>query len=161
MICNHWCTHLGVHGVKQDPVLNSFQKNWNNLKSNIQGPQVHIYTTSSIHPVPYWIFNYWADFTPFRSIFVLLFSSEKRYKIRGAARFLMMTYQNDGFLRLWRGNTATMARIVPYAAIQFTSHEHYKRFFGIDAASVRCEKQFFKSQMLSFVAEKNVVFNFC
>ena len=69
-------------------------------------------------------------------VLAILFS-EKRYRIRGAVKFLKLTYQNDGFLRLWRGNTATMARIIPYAAIQFTAHEQYKRLFGIDIASVR------------------------
>lgn len=70
------------------------------------------------------------------NVLAILFT-EKRYRIRGAVKFLKLTYQNEGFLRLWRGNTATMARIVPYAAIQFTSHEQYKRLFGIDIASVR------------------------
>lgn len=62
---------------------------------------------------------------------------EKSYRIRGAVKFLKLTYQNDGFFRLWRGNSATMARVIPYAAIQFAAHEQYKRFFKIDAASVR------------------------
>jgi solute carrier family 25 protein 42 len=56
---------------------------------------------------------------------------EKRYRIGRAFNFLKMTYTNTGLLSLWRGNTATMARIVPYAGIQFTSHEQYKRVLGI------------------------------
>ncbi len=75
-------------------------------------------------------------FLQFYNVLAILFT-EKRYRIRGAVKFLKLTYQNEGFVRLWRGNTATMARIVPYAAIQFTSHEQYKRLFGIDIASVR------------------------
>ena len=53
-------------------------------------------------------------------------SHEKRYSFRGAVRFLLRTVRNDGVLSLWRGNSATMARIVPYAAIQYASHEQWK-----------------------------------
>ena len=56
---------------------------------------------------------------------------DKSYRILRAFKFLHMTYANTGVLSLWRGNTATMARIVPYAGIQFMSHEQYKKALDI------------------------------
>ncbi|XP_046570840.1 LOW QUALITY PROTEIN: mitochondrial coenzyme A transporter SLC25A42-like [Haliotis rubra] len=52
--------------------------------------------------------------------------SNTQFSFRQAIRFLHLTFKNEGFLRLWRGNSATMARIVPYAAIQYAAHEQYK-----------------------------------
>ena len=56
---------------------------------------------------------------------------ERNYRIKGAIKFLKLTYTQDGFFSLWRGNSATMARVVPYAAINFMSHEQYKKLFGV------------------------------
>jgi len=55
----------------------------------------------------------------------------KNYRFRYALRWLRHGYRSDGFLSLWRGNTATMARIVPYSAINFMSFEQYKRLLGV------------------------------
>lgn len=52
--------------------------------------------------------------------------------MRKTVEFLINSYRREGFTSLWRGNSATMARIVPYAAIQFSSYEQWKRFLGVD-----------------------------
>lgn len=56
---------------------------------------------------------------------------EKSYRLKRAIKFVHLTYTNEGFFRLWRGNSATMARIIPYASVQFMAHEQYKRLLGI------------------------------
>lgn len=56
----------------------------------------------------------------------------KPYSTRRALKFLLETYRKEGFFALWRGNSATMARIVPHAAIQFTAHEQWKRVLRVD-----------------------------
>ena len=52
--------------------------------------------------------------------------SEKSFSLKGALVFLRDSYRNHGLLSLWRGNSATMVRVVPFAAIQFVAHEQYK-----------------------------------
>ncbi|KAL1374899.1 hypothetical protein pipiens_004793 [Culex pipiens pipiens] len=54
------------------------------------------------------------------------------YSFRAALLFLHKTYTHEGFLALWRGNSATMARIIPYSAIQFTAHEQWRKLLQVD-----------------------------
>lgn len=60
------------------------------------------------------------------------YSTDVQYSFRAAFAFLRNTLQHEGFIALWRGNSATMARIIPYAAIQFTSHEQWKKVLSVD-----------------------------
>jgi len=55
----------------------------------------------------------------------------KNYRFRYALRWLRHGYRNEGLLSLWRGNTATLARIVPYSAINFMAFEQYKAGLGV------------------------------
>ncbi|GAB1607587.1 mitochondrial coenzyme A transporter SLC25A42-like [Argonauta hians] len=59
-------------------------------------------------------------------------SKNVRFSAREAVRFLYLCFKNEGFLSLWRGNTATMARIIPYAAMQYAAHEQYKQLLNRD-----------------------------
>lgn len=57
-------------------------------------------------------------------------SSVRRYSLRGAIRFVRRSFVNEGFFSLWRGNSATLVRIMPYAAIQYASHEQWKHLLN-------------------------------
>lgn len=59
------------------------------------------------------------------------------FSFRASLNYLEQTYTREGVLALWRGNSATMARIVPYAAIQFTSHEQWRRVLHVDQNGAR------------------------
>lgn len=56
--------------------------------------------------------------------------SSARFSAKEAYRLIYHTYLKDGFFSLWRGNSATMVRVIPYAAIQFCAHEQYERLLG-------------------------------
>ena len=59
-------------------------------------------------------------------------SSSKRYSFKAALKFVRLTYLESGFLALYRGNSASLARVVPYAAIQFAAYEEYKQLLRVD-----------------------------
>ena len=65
---------------------------------------------------------------------------ERNYRIKGAVKFLKLTYTQDGLFSLWRGNSATMARVVPMAAIQFMAHDQYKKLLGVGNGTPKTEK---------------------
>ncbi|KAM3865575.1 mitochondrial coenzyme A transporter SLC25A42 [Diretmus argenteus] len=56
--------------------------------------------------------------------------SSARFSATEVYWLIYRTYLKDGFFSLWRGNSATMVRVVPYAAIQFCAHEQYKGLLG-------------------------------
>lgn len=57
---------------------------------------------------------------------------DSKFSVIEASRFLRTTYRQNGITALWRGNSATMVRILPYAALQYCSHEQFKRLLKVD-----------------------------
>ncbi|GBP98585.1 Mitochondrial coenzyme A transporter SLC25A42 [Eumeta japonica] len=55
------------------------------------------------------------------------------YSWRAALDFARGSVAEAGWRSLWRGNSATMARIVPYSSVQFFAHERWKRVLGVSA----------------------------
>lgn len=58
---------------------------------------------------------------------ILLQAHSNHYKHCGVFSGLRHIIRNESFSALYKGNSAQMVRIFPYAAIQFTSFEFYKK----------------------------------
>jgi len=56
--------------------------------------------------------------------------SKTQFTYKKAYEILKKGYNKNGVFSWWRGNSATMARIVPYAAMQYTTHEQFKKMLG-------------------------------
>lgn len=57
---------------------------------------------------------------------------DSKFSVNEAIKFLRNTYSQHGITALWRGNSATMVRIIPYAALQYCSHEQFKKLLKVD-----------------------------
>ncbi|CAN8014373.1 unnamed protein product, partial [Ixodes persulcatus] len=66
----------------------------------------------------------------------------EQFSFPKAARFLVNSYKQDGLLSWWRGNSATMARVIPFAAFQYTAHEQWKIVLRVDTNERRRKSHF-------------------
>lgn len=64
---------------------------------------------------------------PLDRIKILLQAHSTHYKHLGVFSGLRHIVRKESFFALYKGNGAQMVRIFPYAAIQFTSFEIYKK----------------------------------
>ncbi|CAF1351757.1 unnamed protein product [Rotaria magnacalcarata] len=56
----------------------------------------------------------------------------EKFSYRRCFKFIKDTYRKDGFICLYRGNSANLARVIPAAAIYFSAHEQWKRLLNTD-----------------------------
>lgn len=85
-------------------------------------------------------------------------SKDIPYSFRAAIRFLRTIYTTEGFAALYRGNSATMVRIVPYAAIQFTAHERWRRVLAVDEGGQSTSGRRFLAGSLAGVTSQSLTY---
>lgn len=64
---------------------------------------------------------------PLDRLKILLQVQHKQYQTYGVFSGFVAIYKKEGIFGYYKGNAAMMARIFPYAAIQFMSYEQYKQ----------------------------------
>ncbi|KAI5706389.1 hypothetical protein M8J75_007647 [Diaphorina citri] len=67
--------------------------------------------------------------------------SNSPFSFGDAINFMIKSYKTEGITSLWRGNSATLARIIPHGALQFTAHEQWKRILHVDNTVDSSNKQ--------------------
>ncbi|XP_055903852.1 mitochondrial coenzyme A transporter SLC25A42 [Eupeodes corollae] len=85
-------------------------------------------------------------------------SKDTPYSFRAAVQFLKKTYTTEGTFALWRGNSATMARIVPYAAIQFTAHEQWRKILRVDEDGTNTKLKRFMAGSLAGITSQSLTY---
>ncbi|XP_017020236.1 mitochondrial coenzyme A transporter SLC25A42 [Drosophila kikkawai] len=80
------------------------------------------------------------------------------FSFGASLRYLQNTYEKEGVLALWRGNSATMARIVPYAAIQFTAHEQWRRILHVDKDGSNTKGRRFLAGSLAGITSQSLTY---
>ncbi|XP_043267259.1 mitochondrial coenzyme A transporter SLC25A42 [Venturia canescens] len=79
--------------------------------------------------------------------------SKKPYSAKAAIEFLVQSYTKEGLMSLWRGNSAMMVRIMPYAAIQFTAHEQWKRILKVNGPETDKKKRFLAGSLAGVTSQ--------
>eukprot|EP01062_Namystynia_karyoxenos_P019150 TRINITY_DN17177_c0_g2_i1.p1 TRINITY_DN17177_c0_g2~~TRINITY_DN17177_c0_g2_i1.p1 ORF type:complete len:691 (+),score=217.39 TRINITY_DN17177_c0_g2_i1:75-2075(+) len=76
-------------------------------------------------------------------------NSQRIFTWGAAARSGLKIYTNEGLAGLWRGNGATMLRVVPYSAVTFMT---YERYYGLLSALTPEERRQDGAVALRFLA---------
>ncbi|KAH9402050.1 PREDICTED: mitochondrial coenzyme A transporter SLC25A42-like [Rhagoletis zephyria] len=84
---------------------------------------------------------------PLDRVKIIYQASSKPFSYKKGLKTAEKIVADTGWKGLWRGNTASMLRVAPYAAIQFTVHEQLTIWFN-----VRTYEQIVESPVLGFLA---------
>ena len=103
-------------------------------KSLISGAIAGAVAKTTIAPLDRTKINFQGTLSIVSSPYLPSVSSTRGYSFKSAFKFIRLTYQQQGFWALYRGNAATMARVMPYAAVQFASFEQYRRVLHVDTS---------------------------
>ncbi|KAN0029602.1 hypothetical protein ACTA71_007734 [Dictyostelium dimigraforme] len=72
---------------------------------------------------------------PLERVKILFQIKSELYSLNSVYGSMLKIVENDGIKGLWRGNSATILRVFPYAAVQFLSYETIKNHLVTDKSS--------------------------
>lgn len=83
---------------------------------------------------------------------IIFQTSQMQFSVKNVIKVISSTVQQHGVLALWRGNSATMARIVPYAAIQFAAFEQLKLMLSPESRNATAVTRFVCGSLAGIIA---------
>eukprot|EP01117_Protostelium_nocturnum_P012828 TRINITY_DN4752_c0_g1_i1.p1 TRINITY_DN4752_c0_g1~~TRINITY_DN4752_c0_g1_i1.p1 ORF type:complete len:326 (+),score=73.99 TRINITY_DN4752_c0_g1_i1:159-1136(+) len=116
--------------LKNNNNNNNNNNNDNNKDNNEKNKKVKILPKFLVSFVSGGIAGTFAksSIAPLERVKILFQIRSQHYPYSGVLSTLNAIHKREGFASLWKGNWATVVRIFPYAAIQFTSFENYRKF---------------------------------
>jgi len=69
---------------------------------------------------------------PLERVKILFQTKNSHFAFSSVLSSMNKIIKSEGYLDLWKGNTATLIRVYPYAAIQFLSYEQFKKLIITD-----------------------------
>lgn len=63
---------------------------------------------------------------------ILFQVSNKPFSLKLAGKKIIQVYHDEGITRLWKGNSATILRVLPYSATQFAAFRGYSHLLMVD-----------------------------
>lgn len=98
---------------------------------------------------------------PIDRIKILYQCTDAQFRLRNVPSVARSIVKTEGFSALWKGNTATMLRVFPYAGVQFMTFDYTKQYFLTNREQQNHQHGCNNNNSLGITPLENVIAGMC